>query len=93
MSGMDEPIDAEIVSESTPVQLPPTPAPIDYTDDGVPTFDYVRDRIENKVNTQIGMTELTGGSPQAKSIDQQMAEREKAGLDKLEEIRRSLRGE
>ncbi|WP_243727355.1 hypothetical protein [Actinocrispum wychmicini] len=105
---MDEPIDAEIVSESTALDKPaaatpavhtpavdmPDPlAPIDYTDAGVPTFDYVRDRIENRIATSAGMGELTGESPQAKSIDEQMAERDKAGLDKLEEIRRSLRGE
>jgi phage shock protein A len=87
------PIDAEIVEDSTAVELPAAPGPIDYTDAGVPTFDYVRDRIENRITTSAGMTELTGESPQAKSIDEQMAERDKAGRDKLEEIRRSMRGE
>jgi phage shock protein A len=87
---MSEPIDAEIVPDDKPL---PVVGPIDYNDDGVPTFDYVRDRIENRVATTAGMQELTGESPQAKSIDEQMAERDKAGRDKLEEIRRSLRGE
>ncbi|MCE7004827.1 hypothetical protein LWC34_18645 [Kibdelosporangium philippinense] len=83
-------IDAEIV-ETTP---PPVKAPeFDYTEGGVPTFDYVRDRIENRVATSIGANELAEGTPQAKTIDEQMAERDKAGRDKLEEIRRQLRGE
>lgn len=89
-----EPIDAEIVEDSTAV---PAPAPVtpsfDYTDGGVPTFDYVRDRIENKVATSIGSNELAQESPQGKSIDEQMAERDRAGRDKLEEIRRQMRGE
>ncbi|GAB3882492.1 hypothetical protein ACFQ1S_05075 [Kibdelosporangium lantanae] len=91
---MSEPIDAEIVPDDKQLDTPlPVVGPIDYNDQGVPTFDYVRDRIENRVATSAGMQELTGESPQAKTIDEQMAEREKAGLDKLEEIRRSMRGE
>jgi phage shock protein A len=97
---MSEPIDAEIVPDDK--QQPdkqrldeplPVVGPTDYNDQGVPTFDYVRDRIENRTATSAGMRELTGESPQAKTIDEQMAERDKAGRDKLEEIRRSMRGE
>jgi len=96
---MSEPIDAEIVPDDKPQpdkQLDeplPVIGPIDYNDQGVPTFDYVRDRIENRTAMSAGMQELTGESPQAKTIDEQMAERDKAGRDKLEEIRRSMRGE
>jgi phage shock protein A len=93
-SQSQEPIDAEIVEDSTAVQsAPPVTPQFDYTDGGVPTFDYVRDRIENKVATSIGSNELASESPQGKSIDEQMAERDKAGRDKLEEIRRQMRGE
>jgi phage shock protein A len=81
----EPPIDAEIVDDA-PV-LPPT----DYTDAGVPNFDYVRDRIENRIATSIGTTELAADP--AKSLDDQLAERDRAGRDKLEEIRRSLRGD
>jgi phage shock protein A len=89
-----EPIDAEIVEDSTAVQpAPPVTPQFDYTEGGVPTFDYVRDRIENKVATSIGANELAEESPQGKSIDEQMAERDRAGRDKLEEIRRQMRGE
>jgi phage shock protein A len=62
----------------------------DYTDDGVPTFDYVRDKIENRQLTSEAATELVG-DPQ--NAEEQLEQREQAGLDRLEEIRRSMRGE
>lgn len=65
----------------------------DYTDAGVPNFDYVRDRIEGRFATSVGSTELAEGSPEAASVDQQLTERDKAGRDKLEQIRRAMRGE
>lgn len=85
----DEPIDAEIVDDPPPPVVPPG----DYTEAGVPNFDYVRDRIEGRVATSIGSTELANETPQAKSIDDQLAERDRAGREKLEQIRRSMRGE
>ncbi|HJQ47557.1 MAG TPA: hypothetical protein VJ870_14760 [Amycolatopsis sp.] len=65
----------------------------DYNEAGVPSFDYVRDRIENRVNIAIGSEELAKESAEGASVEQQMADRERAGRAKLEEIRRSLRGE
>jgi phage shock protein A len=58
----------------------------------VPNFDYVRDKIENRAATSIGSAELADATPEAKSVDDQFEARKKAGLDKLEEIRRSMRG-
>jgi phage shock protein A len=89
----DEPpaIDAEIVDE--PRVAPPVVPAFDYTESGVPNFDYVRDKIENRAGTAAAATELSGDVPEAKSADEQMAERDRAGRDKLEEIRRSMRGE
>jgi phage shock protein A len=90
----DEPpaIEGELVADS-----PDAPAPIvpefDYTDDGVPNFDYVRDRIESRFHTSAASTDLAGDAPQVTSVEEQLAERERAGRDKLEEIRRSMRGE
>lgn len=85
---VDEPIDAEIVDETEPVRVPEG----DYTTGGVPTFDYVRDRVEGRLATSAGAGELAGETPQGRSVDEQFAEREKAGRDRLEEIRRSMRG-
>ena len=89
----DEPlaIEGELVGAPEPA-APITPQ-FDYTDAGVPNFDYVRDKIENRAGTAAAATELSGGVPEAKSVDEQMAERDRAGRDKLEEIRRSMRGE
>ncbi|MFI7672596.1 hypothetical protein [Actinophytocola sp. NPDC049390] len=92
MSGDQEPIDAEIVEESKALDTPPPVVPpSDYTEGGVPTFDYVRDRIENRVNTEIGAAELADATPEGKAVEDQFEARRKAGLDKLEEIRRSMR--
>jgi phage shock protein A len=82
-------LEGEIVSDPEPVALPET----DYDQAGVPSFDYVRDRIENRVNTSIGAQELANATPEGQSVEDQFAAREKAGRDKLEEIRRAMRGE
>ena len=67
------------------------PAPtFDYTDDGVPTLDYVRNKIEGRLGTAQGSAELAGADEAARHAADQAAEREKLAKDKLEEIRRSL---
>jgi phage shock protein A len=83
-----EVVDAELVEE------PPPPAPVgDYTEGGVPTFDYVRDRIEGRAATSAGATELPEEANRAASLDEQMAERDRVAREKLEQIRRSMRGD
>ena len=47
------PIDAEIVPDPTP---PAPPAP-DYDEHGVPSLDYVREKIESRYATSIGAAE------------------------------------
>lgn len=90
----EEPVlDAEIVEPAKDLTTPaPVVPPGDYSETGVPTFDYVRDRIENRVATGIGSTELADATPEGKAVEDQFEARKKAGLDKLEEIRRSMRG-
>jgi phage shock protein A len=95
MAQADDPVDAELVEDSgsdAPAQ-PTTVPEVDYTEAGVPTFDYVRDRIENKITTSIGAQELAGETPEGKAVEDQFEARERAGRDKLEEIRRQMRGE
>jgi len=82
----NEPIDAEIVPDGTT----PTPPAFDYTDSGVPTLDYVRDKIEGRYATSLGMGELVGETEQARSLAEQEEKRKEAAAAKLEEIRRSL---
>ncbi|MBB4905608.1 hypothetical protein [Actinophytocola algeriensis] len=91
MSADKEPIDAEIVEDSKELDSPPPVVPPgDYTEAGVPNFDYVRDRIENRVGTGIGAAELADATPEGKAVEDQFEARKKAGLDKLAEIRRSM---
>lgn len=103
-------IDAEIVE--SPVLTPTVygnpeaygslPAP-DYSDAGVPSLDYVRDKIEGRLGTSIGSAELAAAAADREAIakataegreyvsaDQQRQAREQAAKDKLDEIRRSL---
>jgi len=66
--------------------------PPDYSAAGVPSLDFVRDKIEGRFAQSLGSAELAGETPEARSGAEQQAEREKAAKDKLEAIRNSLRG-
>jgi hypothetical protein len=70
----------------------PAPPTADYVD-GVPTFDFVRDRIESRYATAVGSTELAEGSAEGRSQAQQEEDRKTAARERLEQIRRSLRDE
>jgi phage shock protein A len=70
----------------------PDPAATDYVD-GVPTFDFVRDRIEGRYATAMGSTELADESAVGRSVAQQQEDRDAAARERLEQIRRSMRGE
>lgn len=72
---------------ATPVD---EPASGDYVD-GVPTFDFVRDRIEGRYATAVGSTELADESAAGRSVAQQQEDRDAAARERLEQIRRSLR--
>ncbi|MCF7550021.1 hypothetical protein [Pseudonocardia sp. WMMC193] len=85
-----EPVDAEIV-EAEPVTAEPWAPPsvaTDYTDQGVPTLDYVRDKIEGRSATAMGWEELR--TAEVEEAEQKFAEREQKGKDKLAEIRRQM---
>ncbi|MFI5614023.1 hypothetical protein [Amycolatopsis sp. NPDC051903] len=89
--GGQEPLDAEIVENPAGPPAPEVPDP-DYSEGGVPSFDYVRDRIENRYNTSVGAQELAGiGGPETlESLDKKIEERDKKAKDKLAEIRRAM---
>jgi hypothetical protein len=89
-------LDAELVEDShLPAVVTPDLPPTDYNDAGVPSFDFVRDRIENRFTTSVGATELAGlGTDQdMASLDKKIADRNAAARDKLAEIRRKMRSE
>ncbi|WP_250557968.1 hypothetical protein [Pseudonocardia lacus] len=87
-----EVVDAEVVSPvpALPSEVPAPPPSFDYDERGVPTLDYVRDKIEGRYATGIGAAELTGESAAGRTIEQQEAERADKAKAKLDEIRRSL---
>lgn len=93
--------DAEVVVDSAALAVPSatdftpgiTPPVTDYSDDGTPTFDYVRDKIEGRIAMAAGMGELPEEATTTSSLDDQLAAREQAGKDRLEQIRRAMRNE
>lgn len=62
-----------------------------YTSDGVPTFDYARERIETRYGTAIGSAELAAETPEGRSVAEQYEARQKAAADRLAQIRESMR--
>ncbi len=83
-----EPIAAEIVE---PGPIPPVTAPVpDYDERGVPSFDHVRSKIEGRAATSLGATELAAETPEARTIEDRLSERDRLAAEKLAEIRRSL---
>lgn len=76
---------------TAPDRPPPVdPFPTGYTNEGVPTLDYVRDKIEGRLATSLGAAELAEESAAGRDIADQEAERARKAKEKLDEIRRSL---
>ncbi len=72
--------------------VPPTAAPSgDYDKYGVPTLDFVRDKIEARYTASLGAEELARQTEEAKSFEQRAEERAKAAEAALAKIRQSLR--
>ena len=83
---------APVPPPPAPVPPPPAPAPdvgpppqSDYTADGVPTLDYVRDKIESRYATSLGAAELAEESSKGREIEEQLAERDEAAKARLEQ--------
>lgn len=87
----DEIVDAEVVPAppAATTVAPAVPDP-DYTEAGVPTFDFVRDKIENRIGRAIGGEELAHATPEGQQVDEMMRKRDAAAKKKLEEIRKSM---
>jgi hypothetical protein len=81
----------EPTATATPV--PVTPEETGYTPDGVPTFDYAREKIETRYGTAIGASELAAETPEGRSVEEQYEARQRAAAEKLEEIRAAMRDE
>lgn len=62
----------------------------DYTASGVPTLDYLRDKLDRRHATALGATELAEASEPARDLERQQDERAEKARDRLEELRRAL---
>ncbi|MFF2557002.1 PspA/IM30 family protein [Nocardia sp. NPDC058058] len=81
----------------TGVPVPPAGIPVapgigGYTNTGVPTFESVRDKVEQRYGTAQGMGELDRQTPVGRSVEEQWDAREKAARERLEQIRKSVHG-
>ncbi|MFE7802405.1 hypothetical protein [Nocardia sp. NPDC057440] len=79
------------------VPVPPTGIPTQaavsgYSPGGVPTFESVRDKVEQRFGTAQGMSELDRQTPAGRSAGEQWEAREKAARERLDRIRKSLHG-
>lgn len=79
------------------VPVPPSGIPASvsggaYSSSGVPTFESVRDKVEQRFGTAQGMGELDRETPAGRGVDEQWEAREKAARARLDRIRKSLHG-
>lgn len=81
------------VAVGSGVPLPPEGfgVPGGYSESGVPTFESVRDKVEQRYGTAQGLGELDRQTPAGRSADEQWQAREKAARERLDEIRKSMR--
>lgn len=66
------------------------PVDTDYTADGVPTFESVREKVETRFSTSIGSAELAAETPEGRSLEDQYDARQKAATERLAQIRQSM---
>jgi phage shock protein A len=61
-----------------------------FDDSGVPTFESVREKIENRYETSIGAAELDAETPEGRDVEEQYEERQRAAAERLAQIRKSM---
>ncbi|MDT5012453.1 MAG: hypothetical protein QOH57_4070 [Mycobacterium sp.] len=84
---------------SEPETAAPTPtAPITapdvepaYSSAGVPTYESVREKIENRYTTSLGSAELDAETTEGRDIEEQYEARQRAAADRLAQIRESMK--
>ena len=87
------PVESESAAPSPPVPPGGEPQGVapDYDKYGVPSLDFVRNKIEGRYATSLGAAELAQQTWEATSAQERAAEREKSAQEALERIRQSLR--
>lgn len=84
-------VDAEVVEPEPDATTPVEPVDTGYTPGGVPTFEGVREKIENRYGTAIGASELAAETPEGRSVAEQYDERQRAAAERLAQIREQMR--
>jgi len=69
---------------------PEVPADAGYDHAGVPTFESVRDKIEDRYARSLGAAELDAETPEGRSVEEQYAQRARAAAERLAQIRESM---
>ncbi|MQY30865.1 hypothetical protein [Nocardia aurantia] len=64
-----------------------------YGPGGVPTWESVRDKVEQRFGTAQGMGELSSQAPTGRTVEEQWDAREKAARERLDRIRKSMHDE
>ena len=62
-----------------------------YSSSGVPTFESVREKIEDRYQTSFGAAELDAESSEGRDVDEQYEARQRAAAERLAQIRASMR--
>ena len=76
----------------SPIGIPSGPEVGRYSSGSIPTFESVRDKVEQRFGTAQGMGELDRQTPAGRSADEQWEARRKAARERLDQIRKSLHG-
>ncbi|MGH3584445.1 MAG: hypothetical protein ACRDUB_22850 [Mycobacterium sp.] len=71
-------------------QQPSVPPDPGYDANGVPTFESVREKIENRFGTAIGAQELAEETPEGRTVAEQYEKRQEAAAERLRQIRESM---
>jgi phage shock protein A len=76
-----------------PVPCPEPAPPVDtgYTPAGIPTFESVREKIENRFGTALGASELASETAEGRDADKRYEATKRAASERLEQIRSSMR--
>jgi phage shock protein A len=61
-----------------------------YSESGVPTFDFVREKIETRYGTSLGAAELDAQTPEGRTVEEQYEARQRAAAERLAQIRESM---
>ena len=64
-----------------------------YDSEGVPTFEFVREKIETRFGAAQGSAELDAESPEGRSVESEFEQRQRAAAERLAQIRESMQSE